>query len=702
MNEESTYEYRSKLNIFQDEKSILVKGETFTYGFDKRSGLIGRLEVMGDDFLSGMNSEIPDIYLSDARDLRDSFYAAKYETQAECDIISANPYEVHIRTHGVYRNSSGEKFPVRYRITYEIQSDGTVFIIVHNKVYEPCVIRWLCISRGILNPDLCKYYSYLQDQSIYDTIGDYTVENMPALGEKDVTLFNGRLIPWFWIGNDNTGIELCVWDVEHHRYGITRISDKMVDPMGEIGANISCTREGKNPGGAAIRQQDHAEGGIRWEIFSIRNLQTPAKDVWEQIDYFALSVTPPKRYDPDCSAIRPFYIPVEHYHENYEYPSKEDIQTYRENGFNTLIGAINWHPGEYIAEKPDEVKELIEECHKNNIKVIPRISIMDLDMHTKAFQENGPDWRIEPIVEYEYDTGLMCPGSPGWREYWKKQIDHLVENHDFDGVYIDFWYDKITCRNPRHGCQKRYMRPTFPWVREMIGYANAKFREKNPDFIVIASTDILPVSMICSWSDIRMIGKHNLNRNAADLLEEKILYNSHRLGCGSIIIPEGDEIDIRTISLSLLHMSPIVLTQENSAHDIELVMKYWNIPLMFGTNKADWYPALSSKSSVVKSSDDNVLVNVHQRHDEHDELLLTMINLSEDEASTQIIIDNPEVLKLLENEYYSFYDPILQEFLSGKDKHTIQELQSEEITVSGFGTRFIYLKQYSDNFEFGN
>ena len=158
MSEKTTYEYRSKLNVFEDESSILVKGDTFRYGFDKKSGLMSCLEVLGDDFLSNTDSQFPDIYVSGARDPREAYYAAKYEHQAECDIISANPYEVHIRTHGLYHNASGETFPVRYRITYEIQSDGTIFVIVHNKVYDPCAIRWLCISRGILNPSLCKYF----------------------------------------------------------------------------------------------------------------------------------------------------------------------------------------------------------------------------------------------------------------------------------------------------------------------------------------------------------------------------------------------------------------------------------------------------------------------------------------------------------------------------------------------------------------
>ena len=50
MSQKPVYEYRSKLGIFEDEASILIEGDTFKYGFDKKSGLISRLEVSGDDF----------------------------------------------------------------------------------------------------------------------------------------------------------------------------------------------------------------------------------------------------------------------------------------------------------------------------------------------------------------------------------------------------------------------------------------------------------------------------------------------------------------------------------------------------------------------------------------------------------------------------------------------------------------------------
>ena len=432
MKKRTMYEYPYKLSVFEDETSIFVKGGTFRYGFDKKSGLISRLEVLGDDFLRGTKSCIPDIYVSDAREPRDAFYAAKYEDESECDVISANPYEVHIRTHGIYHSPSGETFPVRYRITYEIQSDGTIFVIVHNKAYHPCVIRWLCISRGLLNSSLCRYFSHLADQSRIDTTENYAFGHVPqAIAEEktqDKTLFNGRLIPWFWLGNDKAGIEICVWDVTHHRYGAIQVAGKTLDPLGTVGDNVSVSA---------------SPAGILWEIFSLRNLQTPVKEGWEQINYFALSVTPPKSYNPGFADLRAYWEGPRRHDALYTHLSDDEIRSLWRKGYNLIIGGVNWRSGEYLPHNESEARRVIDTCHKYDIRIIPRVSLMELSEDTAAFEEHGPEWRIEPVVEYEYETHLMCPGAEEWREYWEKQIDRIAEDYSFDGVYLDLWYGRV-------------------------------------------------------------------------------------------------------------------------------------------------------------------------------------------------------------------------------------------------------------------
>jgi hypothetical protein len=678
MSEKTMYEYRSKLSVFEDESSILVKGDTFRYGFDKKSGLMSCLEVLGDDFLSGTDSQVPDIYVSSARDPRETSYAAKYEDEAECDVISANPYEVHIRTHGLYHNASGETFPVRYRITYEIQSDGTIFVIVHNKAYEACVIRWLCISRGILRPSLCKYFSYLVDQSKVDTTDNYIFKELPSEKAEEQKLFSGRLIPWFWLGNDSSGIEICVWDVTHHRYGATQIAGEMVDPLGDVGDNISC-----------FRQSSESDGSILWEIFSLRNLQTPVKAGWEQINYFSLSVTPPKRRNPELADLRVYWEGPHRYSDSYRYPTDDEIRSLSSMGYNLVIGGVNWRPGEYLSDKESEVKRVISTCHKHGMKIIPCVHLMDLSEDTSVFEDHGPEWRIEPVIEYEYETHIMCPGAEEWREHWNQQIDRIIQDYDFDGVYLDLWYDKLACRNAQHGCQRRYMRPTFPWVREMLGYAGAKLKSKTPDSMIVANTDMLPISMICNWLDIRAVGASQ-DICQVDVMTRNAFYNSHRLGCNGLFWSDPKQkVDPHLISLSLLYMSPIILSRKRSREEIDLTLLYWNVFRHFGVGEAEWYPGFvyDSETKVASASNPDLYINVHKR----DGLLLTLINISPDGARASISLMDLKELGLQSDKEYLIYDPVSRRFLGDGRQWSYDDLKDISVMVPGHSPQLLYV-----------
>jgi uncharacterized lipoprotein YddW (UPF0748 family) len=44
----------------------------------------------------------------------------------------------------------------------------------------------------------------------------------------------------------------------------------------------------------------------------------------------------------------------------------------------------------------------------------------------------------------------MCPGAAGWRTFWKQQIDRIIRDYDFDGIYFDFWYGRMVCDNTPH------------------------------------------------------------------------------------------------------------------------------------------------------------------------------------------------------------------------------------------------------------
>jgi hypothetical protein len=128
--------------------------------------------------------------------------------------------------------------------------------------------------------------------------------------------------------------------------------------------------------------------------------------------------------------------------------------------------------------------------------------MMEISRELDVFDAHAIEWQVEPLNNNDNITIIMCPGAEGWREYWEDQLDRIIDEYDFDGVYLDLIQDKLACRNPLHGCQKRYMRPTFLWVREMMRHAWIKAKSKNSDSLIVVNADLLPMSMINSWVDV--------------------------------------------------------------------------------------------------------------------------------------------------------------------------------------------------------
>ncbi|HGJ65008.1 TPA: hypothetical protein ENS27_06400, partial [bacterium] len=669
MNVESKFDYMSILKVSEDKDAIYVEGETFVYGFSKKTGLLNSINVMGNDFLKMKSSGILDIYVSDNEIPQKAMYSAKYETEAECAILSYNPHEVHIRTHGFYRNHNGIAFPIRYRITYEIASDGTIFIIIDNKATDSCIPRWLCISSGTIYPSLCKYYSYLAEQNSLYTTGNYS---FGIIGNNNKKLFESKFIPWFWFGNDTVGIDIAIWDIGHQRYGTTIITDQMNDQYPNIDINVSATS---------------SENMLSWDILSIKNNITKVNSGWEYTSYYSLSINPSKKPNLENLNMVTLYISPEKHH----YPSNEQIQLSALKGINTFIVSIN-QTGIYDIDNENEMKRVISICHDNGIKVIPNISLMKLNKNLEIFDSNANEWQIEPSSNSSESTSLMCPGSEGWREYWKEKIDQIIDKYDFDGLFIEIDYNRLACKNQLHGCQRKHIRPTFLWVREMMIHAWLKMKSKSLNSIIIAKTDMMPISMICNWTDIRCVESKD-EVYQFDPLLQKAYYYSYNKGCNSMSLIESD-IDKKLILLSLLYMSmPVISYDQLESDKFGEISKYWQIYNFFGINKADWHPSFNEELSMAKSSFSSLFVNIHKQ----DNILLTAINLSDEEINCDITLTRPEELGLNSNGKYLVYDPLSKSIHNGLNNATMKEISEIPISVSPQSVRFLYICEYPLN-----
>lgn len=107
--------------------------------------------------------------------------------------------------------------------------------------------------------------------------------------------------------------------------------------------------------------------------------------------------------------------------------------------------------------REDEVKKLVDLCHKGGIDVIGYYSLI---YNNWAF-ENHPEWRLtfgdnQTWRDIGQRYGLCCPNNMEYREHVFTQMREMSEYFQVDGMFFDmpFWPHPCNCKN----CRERWAR----------------------------------------------------------------------------------------------------------------------------------------------------------------------------------------------------------------------------------------------------
>jgi len=514
-----------ELKVTWDAASVTVSGATFSYTLNKENGLISAVRVLGSDITVG--TPIPDMVLAEQLDPDYSPYTARREKRAHLTIASESPSRVVVTSAGQYTAEDGKRFPLRYSITYDISIDGVALVTVNNVALDNCSFRWLTLSGGAIRSELAQFVNWIPEQST----SQYTHYEFRPLSEiAGEKVLAGTWIPWFWLGNQNVGLELTTWDVGSQTWN-----------------HVDGSARGDDAEMFTVKRTANA---VRWDNFLIRRSRIFAEPGWTRGGQFALAVTPSKKFDPYYAMLKGAHLGPHQHVSRLALPDEGQIRTLAQNGCNLVVGMANWRSGEYKPLNEAELRRTIEQCHKYGVKIIPYMTLMDLSHATEAYREHGEAWAIEPTTEYapgvaargsdlktemayrndaERETTLMCPNAEGWRTFWKQQVDRVIRDYDFDGIYFDFWYQRMVCENTRHGCGGRFRKATVLGAREMLMYAYNRLKAKNPHAIIKANTNMLATALITSMVDIRLVGE-STDAAKMDPSSRQWLYTSHRLG----------------------------------------------------------------------------------------------------------------------------------------------------------------------------
>ena len=554
------------LKVEESESEVLVKGGTFSYTVCRLTGLIISARVLGDDWLTG---HMPDLWASTANDPRTMQFHARYTPSVKVDIIKSLPYQAVISSGGSFATINNSVLPLKFNLLYTFDIDGTVRVDVEISAEKDIVLRWLTLMEGVISK-ACRFVSHEYD------LGNGSRTCSPAnydVTENQEISVGGKYIPWFHFGNDKGGLELVFPHSDRRHASYTDSSPfPGGDPLGRAYDLFVLKKENQR---------------LLCTSFAIRNHREVIGPFSSFKDTFYISAMPGRKVRPETNSMQIQWTGPHQYRNNWKHPGENEIKNWAAGGVNTIVGGANWYSGDYSnCSMPEKTRQFLDTCHKYGLKVIPYITFTDQEYPTPGFNETGPKWRIEPVVEFNYRSQLMCYGSEEWQEHWKNEISRIFDQFPFDGLYIDFWAGKINCYNAQHGCVGPYGRFTVEGLRIMARTAREIVDTKTENGLILSNTNILPLAMINNWMDARLYGEwHNLEET--DPLSLRMYYNSHRYGTGNVLlVSKVPEITEKTLALSGLFQGNPVISHARTPEGRKLLERNALLLNAFGANKS--------------------------------------------------------------------------------------------------------------------
>lgn len=556
------------LSVKESQTQIEIEGNTFIYKLSKMNGLINSICVLGDEWITGY---IPDLWVSSANDPLLMQYFAKFTPFVNVNIVESLSYRVIISTFGEFATSDKSTLPLKWNLLYTFDIDGTVKVDVEISAKKNVVLRWLTLMEGRISDKFCDFASHEYDLGRESKTCSPT--NYDIINNHQINC-GGRYIPWFHFGNDKSGIELIFPNSDKRFASYTDTSPfPGGDPLGKAYDLF------------ALRKENHC---LTLTSFGIRNLREVIGPRYSFKDYFYISVLPSHEVPSKTNSIQIQWIGPHQYVNNWKHPSEKDIKEWAANGINTIVGGANWFSGDYShCSMPEETKQFLDICHYYGLRVVPYVTFTDQEYRVPHFDETGPKWRIEPVVEFNYRSQLMCYGSEEWIEHWKNEIKNIFDQFPFDGLYIDFWAGKLNCYNTKHGCIGPYGRFTVEGLRKMVRIAREVVDTKTENGLILSNTNILPLAMINNWIDARLYGEwHNLVDT--DPLSLRIYYNSHRYGTGNVLlVSKVPKITEQTLSLAGLFQGNPVISNARTLQERSLLERNALLLQAFGVNQSN-------------------------------------------------------------------------------------------------------------------
>jgi hypothetical protein len=202
-----------------------------------------------------------------------------------------------------------------------------------------------------------------------------------------------------------------------------------------------------------------------------------------------------------------------------EWVTKDQARRWAETGFQTVhchndgdyySDGLFWRDGAY-PPYPDMGKfdQVVEECHRNGLRVATYFSNKELHPSTREFQLHGSEWGRQNrpgnlqhnFYREKSEFGVQMCLRSGWPEFLKSSIDRVLTNHPLDGVYYD-WNVALFCCNARHEGKPAGVAADGHWdIDELLNLMEWTRRRVGPSGLVIIHNTTTPMFATENFAD---------------------------------------------------------------------------------------------------------------------------------------------------------------------------------------------------------
>jgi hypothetical protein len=303
-------------------------------------------------------------------------------------------------------------------------------------------------------PEHAKYLYYFPDYR-----APWSAHKPGAIPKEGFVMgFN----PLLWLGDEERGL---MWFCESDQNWFNTQAEKVTEVRREGNAVILRLRLVSAP----LEMTDEPRPTSR----TLTHEPQDPKPKTQSLSYtFGLLATPVKPILKDAWDDRIFHVSQRTFGVETRLRIPETILDELANlGVRTIAIHEHWTDIEAYTKTTygDDLRNLVQACHKRNIKVLLYFGYLLSDLAPEWLQ-----WSEECLVEprYGYDpydyppqpkqrAFTVCYRSV-WQDFLVDGIAKVMDEFDVDGVYLDGTADPWPCRNIKHGCGYERPDPSAP------------------------------------------------------------------------------------------------------------------------------------------------------------------------------------------------------------------------------------------------